>query len=328
MVLEADAALLRESYANVHRGMHALSDITSEAYERARGTVARFLGAASPEEIVFTSGATEAINLVAASWAGPRLAAGDEVILSVMEHHANIVPWHFLRERQGVTLTWVEPDQSGHLDPEKLLARIGPRTRMIAVTEMSNVLGAKVDVARIARGAQAAGVPVLVDGSQAAVHRPVDVAAIGADFYVITGHKLYAQPGSGALWARPERLAEMRPFHGGGGMIAEVTRDAVRYAAAPARFEAGTPSFVSAIGLGAALDWLMAIGMERIAAYEAGLAATAAAALGSLPWLRLQGGGGPILSFTVDGAHPTDVAMLLDQQGIAVRAGHHCAQPL
>jgi cysteine desulfurase/selenocysteine lyase len=331
-VIDAVTRAYSEEYANVHRGLHTLSSIATERYEATRGTIARFLGAASSEEIVFTTGSTMGINLVSYGWAAPRLQAGDEIVLSVMEHHANIVPWHFLRERQGVVLKWVEIEPDGALDPDRVLAAVGPRTRLVAVTHMSNVLGTVVDVKAICAGARALGVPVLVDGSQAAVHMPVDVQDIGCDFYVITGHKLYGPTASGALWAKPERLEEMRPFLGGGDMIREVRQDAISYADPPLRFEAGTPAIVSIIGLGAAIDYVTGLGMDSIAAHERSLRDHAQARLGGLNWLNLQGaahGKGAIFSFTMTGqAHPHDISTVVDRKGVAVRAGHHCAQPL
>ena len=319
-------------YANVHRGLHYLSSLATEKYEATRGIVQRFLRARHEEEVIFTTGSTMGINMVSYAWAAPRFEAGDEIVLSVMEHHANIVPWHFLRERQGVVLKWVDIEPDGSLDPEKLLAAIGPRTRLIAVTHMSNVLGTVVDVAAICAGARNQGVPVLIDGSQAAVHMPIDVEAIGCDFYVITGHKLYGPTGSGALWVRRERLAEMRPFHGGGDMIREVRKDAISYADPPLKMEAGTPGIVETIGLGVALQYISGLGLENIAAHEASLRDYASARLGGLNWLNLQGtapGKGAIFSFTLEGqAHPHDVSTVVDRKGIAVRAGHHCAQPL
>lgn len=332
VVIDAIVEAYAETYANVHRGLHTLSNISTEKYEAVRGIVARFLNAPSEAEIVFTSGTTEGINLVSYAWAAPRLEAGDEIVLTVMEHHANIVPWHFLRERQGVVLKWVEIGPDGSLDPEAVLAAIGPRTRLVAVTQMSNVLGTRVDVAAICAGARAKGVPVLVDGSQGAVHGPVDVAAMGCDFYAITGHKLYGPTGSGALYARAERLAEMRPFLGGGDMIREVTRENVTYADPPMKFEAGTPGIVQTIGMGVALEYLMGLGMENVAEHETRLRDYAARRLAGLNWLSVQGtapGKGAIFSFTLDGAgHPHDISTVLDRKGIAVRAGHHCAQPL
>ncbi len=320
-----------EDYANVHRGLHFLSNLATDRYEAVRGTIARFL-VATEEEILYTTGATHGINLVSYAWGAANLGAGDEIVLTVMEHHANIVPWHFLRERQGVALKWVAPEPDGSLDPGKVLDAIGPRTKLVAVTHMSNVLGTVVDVATICRAAREKGVASLVDGSQGAVHLPVDVQAIGCDFYVITGHKLYGPTASGALYVRRERLGEMRPFMGGGDMIREVTREAVSYADPPHKFEAGTPPIVQMIGLGAAIEWLEGVGMERIAAHEAALRDYAAERLGALDFLELQGtapGKGAIFSFTMKGpAHPHDISTVLDQKGVAVRAGHHCAQPL
>ena len=332
VVIDAVTQSYSHEYANVHRGLHYLSNLATDNYEAARGKIARFLNAAAPGHIVFTSGTTEAINLVSYAWAAPRLQPGDEIVLSIMEHHANIVPWHFLRERQGVVLKWVEVDANGDLDPEAVLAAIGPRTRLVAVTHMSNVLGTVVDVAAICRGAQDKGVPVLVDGSQAAVHRAVDVQALGCDFYAVTGHKLYGPSGSGAIFIHPDRQAEMRPFLGGGDMIREVTRDAVTWNDPPMKFEAGTPAIVAQIGLGVALDYLTAIGMADIAAHERTLRDYARAKLEGLNWVHVQGNSatkGAIFSFTLDGgAHAHDISTVLDKRGIAVRAGTHCAMPL
>lgn len=331
-VIDAVTQAYSMEYANVHRGLHYLSNLATDKYEAVRGKIARFLGAPSEEEIVFTTGTTMGINLVAQSWAAPRLSAGDEIVLSVMEHHANIVPWHFLRERQGVVLKWVEPEADGSLPAGKMLEAIGPRTKLIAVTQMSNVLGTKVDVAEICAAARAQGVAVLVDGSQAAVHMPVDLSAMQPDFYAITGHKLYGPSGSGAIWIRRERMDEMRPFLGGGDMIREVARDHVSYADPPMKFEAGTPGIVQQIGLGAALDYLTALGMENVAAHEETLRDYARARLSGLNWLTLQGTApdkGAIFSFTMAGAaHAHDISTILDRKGVAVRAGHHCAQPL
>ena len=331
-VIDAVTRGYAEEYSNVHRGLHYLSNLATEKYEAVRGTIARFLNVANEEEIVFTSGTTEGINLVAYGWAAPRMGPGDEIILSVAEHHANIVPWHFLRERQGVKLVWVETDAGGDLDPDAVLAAITPRTRLIALTHMSNVLGTVVDVKSVVRGAQGKGVPVLIDGSQAAVHMPVNVDAIGADFYAITGHKLYGPSASGAIHIKAARMAEMRPFLGGGDMIREVTREAVSYNDPPMKFEAGTPGIVQQIGLGAALDYMMGVGMENIAAHEQGLRDYARDRLAGLNWLNVQGqsaGKGAIFSFTLEGAaHAHDISTVLDKKGVAVRAGHHCAQPL
>jgi len=319
-------------YANVHRGLHYLSNLATDKYEAVRGTVSRFLNADSEDEIVLNSGTTEGINLVAYGWAMPRMEAGDEIVLSVMEHHANIVPWHFLRERQGVVLKWVDTDSTGALDPQAVIDAIGPRTKLVAVTQLSNVLGTKVDVKAITAAAHAKGVPVLVDGSQGAVHMPVDVRDLGCDFYAITGHKLYGPSGSGAIYIRKERMAEMRPFIGGGDMIREVSKENVTYADPPMKFEAGTPGIVQTIGLGAALDYMMALGMENIAAHEDHLRDYAVSRLSGLNWLQLQGttpDKAAIFSFSLDGAaHAHDISTILDKKGVAVRAGHHCAGPL
>jgi cysteine desulfurase / selenocysteine lyase len=332
VVIDAVTTAYSHEYANVHRGLHYLSNLATEKYESVRHTIARFLGAPSPDHIVFTTGTTEGINLISYAWAAPRLQAGDEIILSIMEHHANIVPWHFLRERQGVVLKWVDADGNGDLDPQAVIDAIGPRTKLVAVTHMSNVLGTVVDVKAICAGAHAKGVPVLVDGSQAAVHMPVNVADIGCDFYAITGHKLYGPSGSGAIFIHPDRMSEMRPFLGGGDMIREVTRDAITWNDPPMKFEAGTPGIVQQTGLGVALDYLMGLGMENIAAHERTLRDYARQRLGGLNWLQVQGQSatkGAIFSFTLEGAaHAHDISTILDKRGIAVRAGTHCAMPL
>ncbi|QGX98452.1 cysteine desulfurase [Roseovarius faecimaris] len=332
VVIDAVTRAYAEEYANVHRGLHFLSNLATEKYEAVRGIIARFLGARDEEEIVLNSGTTEGINMVAYGWAMPRMEAGDEILLSVMEHHANIVPWHFLRERQGVKLTWVDVDATGALDPQKVIDAITPRTKLIAITQLSNVLGTKVDVKAICEAARAKGVPVLVDGSQAAVHMPVNVEEIGCDFYAITGHKLYGPSGSGAIYVRRERMNEMRPFMGGGDMIKEVSKEAVTYNDPPMKFEAGTPGIVQTIGLGVALDYMMGVGMEAIAAHEDDLSAYAQERLSGLNWLGLQGttrDKAAIFSFTMEGAaHAHDISTILDKKGVAVRAGHHCAGPL
>ena len=332
VVIDAITQAYSMEYANVHRGLHYLSNLATEKYEAVRGTIARFLNAASEDEIVMNSGTTEAINTVAYGWAMPRMQAGDEIILSVMEHHANIVPWHFLRERQGVKLVWVDVDSTGYLDPQKVLDAITPNTKLVAITQLSNVLGTVVDVKSITTGAQQRGVPVLVDGSQGAVHMAVDVQDIGCDFYAITGHKLYGPSGSGALYARNERLAEMRPFMGGGDMIREVHKENVTWNDPPMKFEAGTPGIVQMIGLGVALDYLMGIGMDNVARHEASIRDYAVSKLTGLNWLNLQGttpNKAAIFSFTLDGAaHAHDISTILDKKGVAIRAGHHCAQPL
>ncbi|MDB5666912.1 cysteine desulfurase [Cypionkella sp.] len=332
VVIDAMNQAYSMEYANVHRGLHYLSNLATDKYESTRGKIARFLNAPSENEIVFTTGTTEGINLISYAWAAPRFEAGDEIVLSVMEHHANIVPWHFLRERLGVVLKWVEVDANGDLDPQAVLNAITPRTKLIAISHMSNVLGTIVDVKAVCRGAQAMGVPVLVDGSQAAVHMPVDVQAIGCDFYAITGHKLYGPSGSGAIFIKADRLAEMRPFIGGGDMIREVTRDSVTYADAPMKFEAGTPGIVQQIGMGVALDYMTGLGMANIAAHERSLRDYARAKLAGLNWLTVQGTSetkAAIFSFTLQGqAHAHDISTVLDKRGIAVRAGTHCAMPL
>ncbi|WP_372885030.1 cysteine desulfurase [Shimia sp.] len=331
-VIDAVTQAYSMEYANVHRGLHYLSNLATDRYEAVRGTIARFLNAASEREIVLNSGTTEGINMVAYGWAMPRMEAGDEIVLSVMEHHANIVPWHFLRERRGVVLKWVDTDVTGALDPQAVIDAIGPRTKLVAITQCSNVLGTMVDVKTITEGAHAKGVPVLVDGSQGSVHAPVDVQDIGCDFYAITGHKLYGPSGSGAIYCKAERMAEMRPFIGGGDMIKEVSKEAVVYNDPPMKFEAGTPAIVPIIGLGVALDYLMDLGMENVAAHEAGLRDYAMQRFQGLNWLHLQGttpNKAAIFSFTLDGAaHAHDISTILDKKGVAVRAGHHCAGPL
>ena len=332
VVIDAITQAYSMEYANVHRGLHYLSNLATEKYEAVRGIVARFLNAGDADEIVFNSGTTEGINLISYAWAAPRLQAGDEIVLSFLEHHANIVPWHFLRERQGVVLKWVECDANGDLDPQAVIDAIGPRTKLVAVTHMSNVLGTVVDVAAICRAAREKGVPVLVDGSQAAVHMPVDVQAIGCDFYAVTGHKLYGPSGSGAIFIRRERMEEMRPFLGGGDMIRDVGRDVVTYNDPPMKFEAGTPSIVAQIGLGVALEYMMGLGMANIAAHERDLRDYARSRLAGINWLNVQGNSatkGAIFSFTMAGAaHAHDISTILDKRGVAVRAGTHCAMPL
>jgi cysteine desulfurase/selenocysteine lyase len=332
VVIDAVTQAYSNEYANVHRGLHYLSNLATDKYEAVRGIVARFLGAGDENEIVFTSGTTEGINLVAYGWAMPRMQTGDEIVLSVMEHHANIVPWHFLRERQGVVLKWVDVDATGALDVQKLIDAIGPKTKLVAITQLSNVLGTVVDVKTICEAAREKGVPVLVDGSQGAVHAPVDVEEMGCDFYPITGHKLYGPSGSGAIYIRKERMAEMQPFLGGGDMIRDVTKENVTYNDPPMKFEAGTPGIVQTIGMGVALDYLMELGMANVAAHEAALATYASDRLAGLNWLNLQGttaGKAAIFSFTMQGsAHAHDISTILDKKGVAVRAGHHCAAPL
>jgi len=327
-VVEAMAGAMRGAYANVHRGLHALANETTEAFEAARQTVARFINAPSPESIVFTKGGTQAINIVAA---GLDVRPGDEIVVSVMEHHSNIVPWHFLRERRGAVLKWLDIDDDGRIDLAALDALIGPRTKMVAITHMSNVLGAPTPAADIVRIAHAKGAPVLMDGCQAAVHARVDVAALDVDFYAFTGHKLYGPTGIGVLYGKRDLLAVMAPFEGGGEMIDIVEQGRVTYNEPPHRFEAGTPPILEAIGLKAAIDWFQSHDRGALEAHEAALRDRAMDALRGLNWVRLHGQAADkaaIVAFSVEGAHPHDVAQILDRQGVAVRAGHHCAQPL
>jgi cysteine desulfurase/selenocysteine lyase len=332
VVIDAVTRGYAEEYANVHRGLHYLSNLATDKYEAVRDVIARFLGAQDAQEIVYTTGTTMGINLVSYGWGIPNLQAGDEIILSVLEHHANIVPWHFLRERQGVVIKWVDCDATGALDPQAVIDAITPKTKLIAVTQMSNVTGTVVDVKSICHAAREHGVAVLVDGSQASVHMPVNVEDLGCDFYAITGHKLYGPSASGAIWIRKERMAQMQPFMGGGDMIREVSKDAITWKDAPMKFEAGTPGIVQQIGLGVALDYMMQQGMENIAAHEAGLRDYAMSKLAGLNWLQVQGttpDKGAIFSFTMDGAgHAHDISTILDKKGVAVRAGQHCAEPL
>jgi cysteine desulfurase/selenocysteine lyase len=328
-VIEAMSHAMEYSYANVHRGLHTLANETTDAYEAARRKVAAFIGAGE-HEIVFTKGATEAINLVASSF-GASLGAGDEILLTEMEHHANIVPWHFLRERKGVVLKFVPITDEGVLDLEAFQRLLGPKTRMVAVGHMSNVTGTINPIADITRMAHEAGALVLIDGCQGVVHMPVDVGAIDADFYVFSGHKLYGPTGIGVLYGKAERLAALPPYQGGGEMIGSVSLEAITYADPPHRFEAGTPAILEAIGLGAAIDWLSGLDRIAIARHEAALYARVREGLSGANWLRVLGEApdkGAILSFTVDGAHAHDIAQILDRYGVAVRAGTHCAEPL
>jgi cysteine desulfurase/selenocysteine lyase len=328
-VIEAMVHAMEHSYANVHRGLHTLANETTDAYEAARKSVARFIGA-EPSEIVFTKGGTEAINLVA-SGLGASLKAGDEIVLSEMEHHANIVPWHFLRERLGVVLKFAPVTDDGRLDVEAFQALLTERTRVVGLTHMSNVLGTVNPVAELIRMAHDAGAVVLLDGCQAIVHLAIDVKALDVDFYVFSGHKLYGPTGIGALYGKPERLAALPPYQGGGEMIGNVSLEAITYADPPHRFEAGTPPILEAIGLGAAIDWLSGLDRAAIAAHETSLYQHVRERLNGANWLRVLGeapGKGAILSFTVDGAHAHDVAQILDKYGVAVRAGTHCAEPL
>jgi cysteine desulfurase / selenocysteine lyase len=318
-------------YANVHRGLHYLANAATEAYEGAREKVRAFLNAGRPEEIIFTRSATEAINLVAHTFGRERIKAGDEIVLSIMEHHANIVPWHFLRERHGAVIKWAPVDDDGNFLIDEFERLISDRTKIVAISHMSNVLGTTAPVREVVRIAHARGIPVLLDGSQAAVHLDVDVREIDCDFYVITGHKLYGPTGIGVLYGKHEHLIAMSPFNGGGEMIREVFQDHITYGEPPHRFEAGTPAIVQAIGLGAAIDYINSIGKVRIRAHENALVNYAQERLREINSLRIIGTAkekGAIVSFDVKGAHPHDFATIIDRAGIAVRAGTHCAMPL
>jgi len=331
-VIDAITKAYSEEYSNVHRGLHTLSNISTDNYEAVRGKIQKFLGAEYPEEIIFNSGATEGINMISYAWASPYLQAGDEIILSIMEHHANIIPWHFLRERQGIIIKWVETDADGALDAQAVIDAITTKTKLIAITQMSNVLGTVVDVKAICTEARKKGVAVLVDGSQSSVHMPINVSDMGCDFFVITGHKLYGPSSSGAIYIRKNRQDEMQHFMGGGDMIKIVERDFVSYNVSPFKFEAGTPGIVQMIGLGAAIDYMQSVGLKNIADHETNLRNYAVEKLSNLNWLKVYGNTstkGAIFSFTLEGAgHPHDISTIIDQRGIAVRAGHHCAQPL
>jgi len=330
-VIDAISHAYGHEYANVHRGLHFLSNAATDSYEKAREKVRAYLNADSVDEIVFTKSATEAINTVAYGWGMPNIGEGDEIVLSIMEHHSNIVPWHFIRERQGAKLVWVPVDEDGAFHIEEFEKRLTERTKLVAITHMSNALGTVVPIKQIVEIAHARGIPVMVDGSQGAVHMPVDVRDLGCDFYVCTGHKLYGPSGIGVLYGRKEMLEVMRPFQGGGEMIEEVTEENVTYNHPPHRFEAGTPPIVQAIGLGAAIDYVESIGREAIAAHEAELGAYAAERLSRISSLRIFGtapGKGAIVSFELQGIHAHDVSMVIDRSGVAVRAGTHCAQPL
>jgi cysteine desulfurase/selenocysteine lyase len=330
-VLDRMTQAYQSEYANVHRGLHYLANAATEAYEGGRTKVAQFINAPRTEEVIFTRNATEAINLVASSWGGPNIGEGDEIVISIMEHHSNIVPWHFLRERQGAVIKWAPVDDEGNFLIDEFEKLLTAKTKLVAITQMSNALGTIVPVKDVVKIAHARGIPVLVDGSQGAVHLPVDVQDIGCDFYVFTGHKVYGPTGIGVLWAKYDHLVAMRPFNGGGEMIREVSRDFISYGDPPHKFEAGTPAIVEAVGLGAAIDYVNSIGKERIAAHEADLTTYAQERLREINSLRLIGtarGKGPVISFELKGAHAHDVATVIDRQGIAVRAGTHCVMPL
>ncbi|KQT29316.1 MULTISPECIES: cysteine desulfurase [Bradyrhizobium] len=330
-VLDRMTQAYTSEYANVHRGLHFLANAATEAYEGGRTKVAEFINAPRTEEVIFTRNATEAINLVASSWGGPNIKEGGEIVISIMEHHSNIVPWHFLRERQGAVIKWAPVDDEGNFLIDEFEKLLTAKTKLVAITQMSNALGTIVPVKDVVRIAHARGIPVLVDGSQGAVHLPVDVQDLGCDFYVFTGHKVYGPTGIGVLWAKYDHLVAMRPFNGGGEMIREVSRDVITYGDPPHKFEAGTPPIVEAVGLGAAIDYVNSIGKERIAAHEHDLTTYAQERLREINSLRLIGtarGKGPVISFELKGAHAHDVATVIDRQGIAVRAGTHCVMPL
>ena len=330
-VLDRMTQAYTSEYANVHRGLHYLANAATEAYEGGRERVTRFINARRSEEIIFTRNATEAINLVASSWGGPNIGEGDEIVLSIMEHHSNIVPWHFLRERQGAVIKWAPVDDEGNFLIDEFEKLLTAKTKLVAITQMSNMLGTLVPVKEVVRIAHARGIPVLIDGSQAAVHLAVDVQDIDCDFYVFTGHKLYGPTGIGVLYGKYDRLAAMRPFNGGGEMIREVARDWVTYGDPPHRFEAGTPMIVEAVGLGAAIDYVNSVGKDRIAAHEHDLLTYAQERLREINALRIIGtakGKGPVISFEMKGAHAHDIATVIDRQGVAVRAGTHCVMPL
>ncbi|MFZ5610586.1 MAG: cysteine desulfurase [Pseudomonadota bacterium] len=318
-------------YATVHRGLYTFSADMTEAYEKARATVAGFIGAPSPREVVFVRGATEAINLVAASWGGAHLRPGDDIVLSTMEHHSNIVPWQLLRARTGIAIKVAPITDEGGLDWKAFIALLGPRTRLVALTHMSNVLGTLVDIKRAAEAAHRVGAKLLVDGCQAAPRLALDMRALDCDFYVFSGHKVYGPTGIGVLWAREEILKSMPPYQGGGSMIEEVTFEETTFLDPPLRFEAGTPHFIGAVGLASALDYLYGLGLDAVHAHEADLIAYAHERLRGVNALTLHGAApdkGAILSFSMAGVHPHDIATILDREGIAIRAGHHCAQPL
>ena len=330
-VLDRMTQAYTSEYANVHRGLHYLANAATEAYEGGRERVTRFLNARRSEEIIFTRNATEAINLVASSWGGPNIGEGDEIVLSIMEHHSNIVPWHFLRERQGAVIKWAPVDDEGNFLIDEFEKLLTAKTKLVAITQMSNMLGTLVPVKEVVRIAHARGIPVLIDGSQAAVHLAIDVQDIDCDFYVFTGHKLYGPTGIGVLYGKYDRLAAMRPFNGGGEMIREVARDWVTYGDPPHRFEAGTPMIVEAVGLGAAIDYVNSVGKDRIAAHEHDLLTYAQERLREINALRIIGtakGKGPVISFEMKGAHAHDIATVIERQGVAVRAGTHCVMPL
>jgi cysteine desulfurase/selenocysteine lyase len=330
-VIDAMVRVMETGYSNVHRGLHYMANAATEAFEGGRESVRRFLNAASTDEIIFTRSATEAINLVADSYGRMAIGEGDEIVLSLMEHHSNIVPWHFHRERKGAVLRWIPVDDRGVLDLDAYEAMLNERTKIVAITQMSNVLGTVNPVKEMIRIAHERGIPVLVDGSQGAVHLTVDVRDLDADFYVFTGHKVYGPTGIGVLYGKRDLLARMPPYNGGGEMIRTVSMDGVTYNEPPHRFEAGTPAIIEAVGLGAAVEYMMRIGRERIQAHEAALGRYAMQRLSEMNSLRIIGTApdkGAIVAFEMKGAHAHDVATVIDRAGVAVRAGTHCAMPL
>jgi cysteine desulfurase/selenocysteine lyase len=330
-VIEAMDHAYRFEYANVHRGLHYLSNTATQRFEEAREVVRRFLNAPSSDQIIFTRNATDAINLVASSFGQMEIGEGDEIVLSIMEHHSNIVPWHFHRERKGAVLKWAPISDSGELLLDEFERLLTPRTKIVAITHMSNVLGTVVPIKQVIEIAHQRGIPVLVDGSQAAVHLPVDVQDLDADFYVFTGHKTYGPSGIGVLYGKKKYLDIMPPYQGGGEMIESVEVDRITYGKAPHRFEAGTPAIVEAVGLGTALSYMMQVGRDRILAHETEIGTYAGERLNEVPGLTIHGtakGKGAIHSFSIEGLHPHDISTIIDRSGIAVRAGHHCAQPL
>jgi cysteine desulfurase/selenocysteine lyase len=328
-VIDAIARAYGADYATVHRGVYERSAAMTMRFEEARARVAGFIHAASPDEIVFVRGATEAINLVANSW-GERLVAGDRILLSALEHHSNIVPWQLLRDRKGIEIDVAPLTEDGRIDEDALEALLSPRTKLVSIAHISNVLGGVADVARIARAAHAVGALLMVDGCQAAPHLAINVQALEADFYVFSGHKLYGPTGIGVLWGRADLLATMPPWQGGGAMIETVSFEHTTYAPPPQRFEAGTPHITGVIGLAAAIDYVESIGLDFIHAHESALVAAARTALGRINSVTLFGpeSSAGILSFAIEGVHPHDIGTILDESGVAIRAGHHCAQPL
>ena len=330
-VIEALVSAYQDTYSNVHRGLHFLSEASTDAYEAVRGKVADFIGAASGDEIVLTAGATMSLNLIAHSWALPRLQAGDEILLSIAEHHANIVPWQMVAEKTGAVVRAFPMETDGSFRMSAMTDMISAKTRIISIPHVSNVLGTVFPVAKIAKHARAVGALMVVDGCQGVVHMPVDVQALGADFYVFSAHKLYGPNGVGVLWGRADILAEMPPFLGGGDMIDRVTIERSTYAEPPQRFEAGTPAIAETIALGAAIDYVSQIGMAQIRAHEQEILSYAHQRLSAVEGLRLIGtaaGKSGVVSFTMDSAHPHDISTIIDNDGVAIRAGHHCAQPL